>query len=56
MQFRVIGVERQSGLDVAKTIEAPTPSAAEGRANEIGILVERVEAIEGISSLDFRLE
>jgi hypothetical protein len=43
MKFRIIGAERQTGAEVSKVIEAPTPSAAEDRAHQMGVMVERIE-------------
>ncbi|MHC4064099.1 MAG: hypothetical protein ACYSUI_06300 [Planctomycetota bacterium] len=46
MKFRIIGAERQTGHDVDTVIEAPTPSAAEEQANQMNLLVERIEAAD----------
>lgn len=46
MQFRVIGCSRGTGQDVTLTLEAPTPSAAQIRGNELGVLVESVVPVE----------
>lgn len=46
MQFRVVGCSRDTGEDVTLTLEAPTPSAAQNRGNELGVLVESVVPVE----------
>ena len=46
MQFRVVGCSRDTGQDVALTLDAPTPSAAQTRGNELGVLVESVSPVK----------
>ena len=45
MKFRIIGAERQTGDDVDVVVEEPTASSAEDRANRMGVLVERIDAL-----------
>ena len=45
MKFRIIGAERETGAYAETIVDAPTPSAAEERANAIGILLERMEPV-----------
>ncbi|MFH0981679.1 MAG: hypothetical protein V2A79_09090 [Planctomycetota bacterium] len=46
MRFRVIGLERGTGDPVDITFDAPTPSAAEEKANRMGVMVERIDLTE----------
>jgi len=50
MRFRIIGAERQTGADVDKVIEAPSQTAAEAQAHDMGVMVQRIERVGGIMS------
>lgn len=42
-RFRVVGVERESGADIALEVEADSYSQAETKAQKMGVLVAKVE-------------
>lgn len=43
MRYRVTGAHRETGEAVDLTLEAATPSAAEDQANQMGVMIERIE-------------
>lgn len=45
MQYSVYCCSRSTGEDATLTIEAPTPAAAEAKANDMGFVVESVSAV-----------
>lgn len=45
MKFEIKGANRDTGDEMSVIIEASTPSAAEEQANQMNILVERIEVV-----------
>jgi hypothetical protein len=43
VKFRITGAHRETGDEMDLVIDAATPSAAEERANGMGVLIERIE-------------
>ena len=51
VKYRIIGANRETGDDVELVLDAPTPGAAQAKANDMGIVVE---AVSGSSNVDLQ--
>ncbi|HUU85256.1 MAG TPA: hypothetical protein VM243_17285 [Phycisphaerae bacterium] len=46
MKFRIIGAERQTGIDVDKTVDVENDQIAARMAHDMNVLVERIEPVQ----------
>ncbi len=46
MHYRIVGAARQTGFDVDIVIEAPSQGAAEAKAHQLNILIERIQPVD----------